>query len=476
MTQDANRRGQLHSTPSSLRRETSTSFVPVLIRASSMAAPAAGSSALTGGREFLVIEPNTPPSDWKDSESIKTYKYPLDYFQKWAVRAMNKDENVMACVATGSGKSTLADYAIALSFSKQKRLFFTSPIKALSNQKFSEFKAAYCPTYGESCVGLMTGDLKFNPDAPCIIMTAEILRNLLFKRDSATQALGFTSQLSLDNVDTVVMDEVHYINDAERGHVWEETLVMLPPHIKLVLLSATIDSPERIAAWVGRMKKRTMHLISNTARIVPLQHYLFKPAFFEQLADEQGKARALVEYMDNDGRWTCQGFKTWAKDFNKMEDETLAPGSDAHEKQSSKTYAGRNRLNNLVVYLKNCSLCPAILFIFSRKQVNLIARTHARTRAPIHFSSLFVSIQCEFLARSLEERMVDGKQGSEIDRMFTYYTQPHKEALEQLPQYHILREMLQKGIAYHHSGLVPILKEVVQLNLLYVDIFLFLNM
>ena len=92
-----------------------------------------------GDSGFLVVEPNIPPSDWRDSESIKTYKYPLDYFQKWAVRAMNKEENVMACVATGSGKSTLADYAIALSFSKQKRLFFTSPIKALSNQKFREF-------------------------------------------------------------------------------------------------------------------------------------------------------------------------------------------------------------------------------------------------------------------------------------------------------------------------------------------------
>jgi superfamily II RNA helicase len=97
---------------------------------------------------------------------------------------------------------------------------------------------------------------------------------------------------------------------------------------------------------------------------------LFKPAFFEQLADEQGRARALVEYMDNSGRWTCQGYKAWAKDFNKMEDETLAPGSDAYDKQAGKTYAGRNRLNNLVVYLKNCTLCPAILFIFSRKQVS----------------------------------------------------------------------------------------------------------
>jgi antiviral helicase SKI2 len=338
-------------------------------------------AARGGDNEFLVVEPNTPPADWSDSESIKEYKYPLDYFQKWAVRAMNRDENVMACVATGSGKSTLADYAIALSFSKRKRLFFTSPIKALSNQKFSEFKAAYCPTYGDGCIGLMTGDLKFNPDAPCIIMTAEILRNLLFKHGSATRALGFTSQLSMDDVDTVVMDEVHYINDAERGHVWEETLVMLPPHVKLVLLSATIDSPERIAGWVGCIKRRRMHLISNTARVVPLQHFLFKPAFFEQLADEGGRSRALVEYMDNSGRWTCQGYKAWAKDFNKMEDETLAPGSDAHEKQAGKMYAGRNRLNNLVVYLKNCTLCPAILFIFSRKQVRSSARAHC-THSP----------------------------------------------------------------------------------------------
>jgi superfamily II RNA helicase len=384
--------------------------------------------------EYLITHKNEHPKDWEDSESIKVYKYPLDYFQKLAVRAMNKDENVMACVATGSGKSTLADYAIALSFSRHKRVIFTSPIKALSNQKYKEFKDAY----GESNVGLMTGDIKFNPDAPCLIMTAEILRNLLYKHKSYTKQLGITSQLSLLDVDTVVMDEVHYINNKERGKVWEETLIMLPNTIKLVLLSATIEHPEYLANWLGNLKKRPIHLISNTKRIIPLTHYIYKPTPYEELADKNIRDNAIIPIMSNDGIWNGHDYGKWEKEFNKMIDHTLPTESKEYQKQAAKTYSGQNRLNNLIDYLKLCGLCPAICFVFSRKN-------------------------CENYAAGIQESLVSGKEACEIENIFHFYTHPYRKQLETLPQYYTLLDLLKKGIAYHHSGLVPILKEIIEI-------------
>lgn len=386
---------------------------------------------------FVIRESNEHPADWSDAESIKEYKYPLDYFQKHAIRAMNRDENVMACVATGSGKSTLADYAIALSFSRNKRVIFTSPIKALSNQKYKEFKDAF----GTDKVGLMTGDIKFNPDAPCLIMTAEILRNLLYKHKSNTKHLGITSDLSLLDVDTVVMDEVHYINNKDRGCVWEETLIMLPSDIKLVLLSATIDQPERIADWVGNLKQRPIHLITNTKRIIPLTHHVFKPQFYEDLADDRGRQNALIPIMNNDGAWVGRGYDAWSREYNRMMDLSLAdsdPSGDAYKKQAAKTYASKNRLNNLMAYLNLCNLCPAICFVFSRKN-------------------------CEAYAASIEESLVSGKEAAEIERMFHFYTHAYRERLESLPQYFTLLSVLKKGIAYHHSGLVPVLKEIIEI-------------
>ena len=383
---------------------------------------------------YLIVQPNKHPEDWNDSESIKTYKYPLDYFQKWAVRAINREENVMACVATGSGKSTLADYAIAKCFSIGKRVIFTSPIKALSNQKYKEFKDAY----GAQNVGLMTGDIKFNPDAPCLIMTAEILRNLLYKHKSYTKELGITSMLSLQDVDTVIMDEVHYINNQDRGKVWEETLIMLPPEIKLVLLSATIDHPERLASWIGCLKKRKIHLISNTQRIIPLTHYLFKPTPYEELANPKTREEALIPIMTNDMKWQAKVYMPWERHFNKMIDETLAKDSKEYKRQEAKSYSGMNRLNNLIDYLKLCGLCPAIMFLFSRKN-------------------------CEIYASGIQDSLVNGKESAEIENIFHFYTHPYKTQLESLPQYYSILDLLKKGVAYHHSGLIPILKETIEI-------------
>ena len=121
-------------------------------------------------------------------------------------------------------------------------------------------------------VGIMTGDIKFAPQSDVVILTTEILRNLLFKMGSSTENIGTTAMLSLDNVDAVVFDEFHYIMDPERGKVWEETLILLPSHIKIILLSATIESPELFGEWLAKLKNRNLMLVSTQYRVVPLKH------------------------------------------------------------------------------------------------------------------------------------------------------------------------------------------------------------
>ena len=210
------------------------------------------------------------------------FKYPLDTFQQHAVAAISRDENVLVTAKTGSGKTFVGEYQIAHSLRKGGRVFYTTPIKSLSNQKFHDLKGEFP---GVS-VGIMTGDMKFCPDAQIVIMTTEILRNLLFKQGSSTQSLGITANLSLDGLDAVVFDECHYINDRDRGAVWEETMILLPRKVNLILLSATIESPELFAGWLGELKNKPIHLISTQFRVVPLQHAVYQ-------RDE------LVTVMDN---------------------------------------------------------------------------------------------------------------------------------------------------------------------------------
>jgi superfamily II RNA helicase len=383
----------------------------------------------------LIIEPTIPLSDWSADEcEAKTYPFELDNFQKRAIRAIHRDRNVFCLAMTGSGKTLLADYAIAHCLNHGKRVIFTSPIKALSNQKYKEFK----DTYGESNVGIMTGDIKFNPDAKCLIMTAEILRNLLYKHESYTKNLGITSQLSLDDVQTVVMDEIHYINNDERGKVWEETLIMLPKSITLVLLSATIEHPEKLGQWLAQVRERDIHMMSNTVRVIPLTHYLYKPTSFSDLADPKLKEAALITLMTNEGKYNSSVYFNWTREYNKMLDKSLPKESDEYKKQENKNYSGNNRLNNLVEYLKFCGLCPAICFVFSRKN-------------------------CEIYAKSIQDSLITGKEATEIEHIFHFYTHAYRTRLECLPQYYNILDLLKKGIAYHHSGLVPVLKEVIEI-------------
>ena len=244
------------------------------------------------------------------------FTFPLDPFQQHAVAAISRDENVLVTAKTGSGKTLVGEYQIAHSLKKGGRVFYTTPIKSLSNQKFHDLKGMF------PSVGIMTGDLKFCPDAQVVIMTTEILRNLLFKKDSSTKELGPMADLTIDGLDAVVFDECHYINDRDRGAVWEETMILLPREVNLVLLSATIDAPEVFAGWLGELKRKPIHLISTQYRIVPLLHAVYQK-------------EELVPIMDNREKFYGEAYKTWIR-----WQEQDAKAGDKHKEKVAERKAG----------------------------------------------------------------------------------------------------------------------------------------
>ncbi|KAJ3551432.1 hypothetical protein NP233_g13083 [Leucocoprinus birnbaumii] len=209
-----------------------------------------------------VINVNQPLANFHELVPEMAHKYPfeLDTFQKQAVYHLELGDSVFVAAHTSAGKTVVAEYAIALAEKHMTRAIYTSPIKALSNQKFRDFKQ----TFSSSSVGILTGDVQINPEATCLVMTTEILRSMLYKGADLIRDVEF-----------VIFDEVHYVNDAERGVVWEEVIIMLPDHVNIILLSATVPNTKEFADWVGRTKKKDIYVISTIQRPVPLEHYLY---------------------------------------------------------------------------------------------------------------------------------------------------------------------------------------------------------
>jgi superfamily II RNA helicase len=358
------------------------------------------------------------------------YKFPLDPFQQHAVAAISRDENVLVTAKTGSGKTLVGEYQIAHSLKKGKRVFYTTPIKSLSNQKFHDLKRMF------PSVGIMTGDIKFNPDADVIIMTTEILRNLLFKQNSSTKELGITASLSIKNLDAVVFDECHYINDKDRGAVWEETMILLPREVNLVLLSATIDGPELFASWLGELKQKPIYLISTQYRIVPLQHAVYR-------------GETMVTIMDNKEQFESglyKGWIQWLTTQEKAKDDHRAAVADrkrgGYEDGPVSRGAGqksyKHQMNELVGRLDEKVLLPALFFVFSRKN-------------------------CERYAANLEHTLLDSSDTAAVQHIIDFHLHRYGDELRRMPQYNTLRTLLERGIAFHHSGVLPVLKEIVEI-------------
>lgn len=349
-----------------------------------------------------------------DPEEVEhPFKFPLDPFQKHAMLAISKDENVLVTAKTGSGKTLVGEYQIYHSLKKGKRVFYTTPIKSLSNQKFYDLKQIH------KSVGIMTGDIKFCPQADIVIMTTEILRNLLFKKGEDS-----VLDLSLANVDSIIFDEVHYINDSSRGKTWEECLTMLSADINLVLLSATIDQPEQFANWLGEIKQKPIHLISTQYRVVPLVHML--------------PNKEIV--MDSKDVYHPAVYEKWYRNYYRIQDEERkhkerVASRDENQvvKKGEQNLSFIDRMNKIIPELE----LPALFFVFSRKK-------------------------CSEFARKVTHDLLTSSETAEVKHIINYHLRNHKE-IQQISQYHELVSLLEKGVAYHHSGLLPILKEIIEI-------------
>ncbi|WP_204104653.1 MULTISPECIES: DEAD/DEAH box helicase [Spirulina sp. CCY15215] len=193
-------------------------------------------------------------------ELEKLFPFKLDQFQQQAIAALNSGKSVVVCVPTGSGKTLIGEYAIYRALSRGKRVFYTTPLKALSNQKFRDFRQQF----GEENVGLLTGDASYNREATVLVMTTEIFRNMLY--GTPIGQVG----TSLTDVEAVVLDECHYMNDSQRGTVWEESIIYCPPQVQIAALSATVANADQLTDWIGQVHGETV-LIHSTFRPIPLE-------------------------------------------------------------------------------------------------------------------------------------------------------------------------------------------------------------
>ena len=389
---------------------------------------------------FLTV-PSTqiPPAEYPPVDPAINYSFPLDIWQQHAITAIHNNHNVLVTAKTGSGKTLVGEYQIAYSLKRSQRVFYTTPIKSLSNQKFHDLKKLF----PDASVGILTGDIKFNPEADIIVMTTEILRNLLFKANTATAQLGTAGTITLDNLGAVIFDEVHYINDPERGHVWEETLILLPPTTRLILLSATIDSPEVFANWLGNAKQLPIILLKTTHRIVPLIHGVYDNS--TPLA--QPPLQPLK--TGDEAPFQPHVYNAWLKQREenlKAKDKWAEHVKAAHKIGESiagsldkiKIKSFTHTLNDSLSQLQMRNLLPALFFVFSRKET-------------------------ERYADQLKDTLLDTTEQASVKHIISFHLHHYMKTLEHLPQYHQLLPLLYRGIAFHHSGLLPLLKEIVEI-------------
>lgn len=328
-----------------------------------------------------------------------------DEFQIKAFDSLDQGHSVLVAAPTGSGKTLVADYSVASALASNKRVFYTAPIKALSNQKFKDFQV----TYGVDRVGLLTGDNSINPRAPLIVMTTEVLRNMIYAGNE-----------SFEDLHSVILDEVHYIQDTYRGQVWEEIIVHLPQEVLLVCLSATVSNVREVADWISTVRGATDFVVSDH-RPVPLQ------TFYAAHDRDTGQLRVepvLVEGHPNQNLRRIESTPLKSKRGGKSQRQRLGPPSRA----------------DLVDYLSDANLLPGIFFIFSRAQCD----EAADALGDMGFS--FNDEDAQDRVEAIVQSAIDG-----ID----------EEDFEIL-EISRFEDNLRRGIAPHHAGMIAPLKECVE--------------
>jgi len=395
-----------------------------------------------------ALEDKIDIKKYDEIDLATTFPFTLDDFQKRGVIRVENHENVLVCAHTSSGKTIVAEYGIAYTRRKKKRIIYTAPIKALSNQKYRDFKEKF------DDVGVVTGDVSINPDAQCLIMTTEILQNMLYRQSE-----------KLQQVDYVIFDEVHYINDTERGHVWEEILILLPHDIGLIMLSATIPNYLDFAKWIGSIKKATIYIENTYKRVVPLEHKIYVNSKnvikFLNTSENNGKVdqeaiykafhvgeeeNAKMNKKKNDYQSRQQRkqrqqkivdqIKTFQKFLVKRQQEEFNENYSRVENVITQTHF---KIEEMANYIKKENLFPAVMFTFSIKKIDEYARMLSKT---------------QFNNPGESSKII-----SFFDKCISKLS-PYDRNIGQVQS---LRQLLPTGVGVHHSGLLPILKECVEI-------------
>jgi superfamily II RNA helicase len=378
----------------------------------------------------------------KYKEYFEKFNYPLHIFQKWAIEGIVEGQHVLCCCPTASGKSLPAEFALDYFHSRGKKTIYCSPIKSLSNQKFNDFTQKY----PHISIGIITGDLSCNPSAEVIIMTTEILLNKLYQLKSNSPKINSSVSFEMDienELACVVFDEIHFISEESRGHVWENSIMLLPKHIQILGLSATLDNPEKFAQWIenrGEEKSdKIVYLTSKKERAVPLIHYSFITAtqgIFKAIKDKSvhEEIKSII-----DKPFIIQDHKGKFDELHYLKMTKILKLFESKEIRIKRTHV----LNQVTKYLTENEMTPAICFIFSIKKIEECSKEI--TTNLLEFDSkvpYIVKRECEQILRS---------------KLSNYQEYLH------LPEYITLVSLLEKGIATHHSKMLPVLREIVEI-------------
>jgi superfamily II RNA helicase len=390
-----------------------------------------------------ICEYNYPKDNKEEYKKYyENYSYELHDFQKWSIEAIVTGQHLLVTAPTGSGKTMPGEFAINYFHSKGKKVIYTSPIKALSNEKYY----AFTQKYPHISVGIITGDIKTNPEADVLIMTTEILMNKLYqiKSNSPISSSSVSFEMDIENdLGCVVFDEIHFINDESRGQIWEQSIMMLPPQIQMIGLSATLDNPEKFAHWLetrGDVSKnlgKEVFLAKKLVRAVPLIHYSFiTVAGFNKVIKDKATQEEIKNAINKP--FVIQDA---AGVFNDAQYRQTTKVLQLFEKNDIRVKR-QHVLNMVTEYLVEKEMLPALCYVFSRKQLEKCAEE--LTTNLLEFDSKVaytVDRECEQIIRKL----------------------PNFEEYLHLPEYLNTVKLLRKGIGIHHAGLMPILREMTEI-------------